>query len=99
VNATKGKAYISITFELSRANMSSMQIRNNHEAMSLLAVVAGFFVAISNPAKKDCDIPIYNTGSIITIQWKILLVNIVKSSKIQVFLNQTERPSGQILID
>jgi hypothetical protein len=58
VKATKGKAYISITREFSRAKVSSIQIRNNHAAISLLAIVNGFLVDISNPAKNDCEIPI-----------------------------------------
>jgi len=68
VKATKGKAYISITLELIRAKTSSMQIRNNQVAIILLAIVNGFFVEINKPAKKDCDIPIYNTGSIFTMK-------------------------------
>jgi hypothetical protein len=67
VNATKGKEYISITFELSNAKRSSMQIRNNHIAISLFAVLKGFFVRTRISAKNDCDIPIYNMGSIFTI--------------------------------
>ena len=44
-----------------------MHIRNSQAAMSLLAVVAGFLVEISNPEKKDWEIPMYNTGSIFTM--------------------------------
>jgi hypothetical protein len=33
-------------------------------AISLLAVVNGFLVEMSRPAKKDCEIPMYKTGSI-----------------------------------
>jgi len=49
------------------AKPSSIQIKNNQAAINRLAIVKGFFVEISNPAKKDCEIPIYNTGSIFTI--------------------------------
>jgi hypothetical protein len=54
--------------EFIRAKINSVQIRNNHVAISLLATVNGFFVEMSNPAKNDCDIPIYNMGSIFTIK-------------------------------
>jgi len=53
VKATNGKAYISITLELIRAKMSSVQIRNNQVAIILFATVNGFFVETNNPAKKD----------------------------------------------
>jgi hypothetical protein len=56
-----------------------VQIRNNQVAINLFATVNGFLVEISNPAKKDCDIPIYNTGSIFTMGIKIYYSNIVKS--------------------
>jgi hypothetical protein len=45
-----------------------MQIINSQAAIRRFAVVSGFFVEISNPAKNDCDIPIYRTGSIPTIK-------------------------------
>jgi hypothetical protein len=60
----KGNEYISITLLLMSADTSSMQIMKSHAAISLLAVVVGFLVEITSPAKKDWDIPIYNTGSI-----------------------------------
>jgi len=58
VKATNGKAYISITRELIRAKISSIQIRKSQAAINLFAAVNGFFVEISNPAKNDCEIPI-----------------------------------------
>jgi hypothetical protein len=67
VNATNGKAYISITLELSSANISSMQIRNNHVAINLLGTVIGLLVETSNPEKNACEMPIYRIGSILTI--------------------------------
>jgi hypothetical protein len=63
-----GKEYISITVLFISAKIISMQIRNSHAAISRLAVLKGFLVEISRPAKKDCDIPIYNTGSIFVIK-------------------------------
>jgi len=42
-------------------------MRNIHAAIKRFATVNGFFVEISNPAKKDWEIPIYNTGSIFGI--------------------------------
>ncbi len=61
---------------LSGQKSSSIQIRNNHAAISLLATVNGFLVDISNPAKNDCEIPIYSTGSIFTImQYSIFFKN------------------------
>jgi hypothetical protein len=36
-----------------RAKIISIHIMNNHAAMTRFAVVVGFFVAMSNPAKKD----------------------------------------------
>jgi hypothetical protein len=51
------------------ANTSSEQIRNNHVAISLFAVVKGFFVDISKPEKKDWEMPIYNMGSMFTIAY------------------------------
>jgi hypothetical protein len=44
-----------------------MQSRKSQAAIILFAVEVGFFVAISKPAKKDCDIPIYKIGSRFTI--------------------------------
>jgi hypothetical protein len=66
--------YISITVLLSSAKINSRQIRNNQAAISLLAVVGGFFVAMINPAKKDWDIPMYNMGSILIIPGTGLLI-------------------------
>lgn len=67
MNETNGKEYISITLELRSAIISSTQIRNNQAAISLLAVEPGFLVSTSIKAKNDCDTPIYNMGSILTI--------------------------------
>ena len=67
VNVMNGKEYISRPVLLISANISSMHIRNSHAAISLLAMVNGFLVAISRPAKKDCDIPIYNRGAIFSM--------------------------------
>jgi hypothetical protein len=53
---------------LSSANINSIQIRNNHVAINLLGIVKGFLVEISNPEKNACEIPIYRTGSILTIR-------------------------------
>jgi hypothetical protein len=55
-----------------RAKIISMPIKNNQAAMSRLAVVNGFFVDISNPEKKDCEIPIYNMGSMLTMKKDII---------------------------
>jgi hypothetical protein len=67
VKATNGKEYISSKVLLIRANASSIHIRNSQAAISLFAIVRGFFVDTSNPAKNDWEIPIYNTGSMLTI--------------------------------
>jgi hypothetical protein len=56
-----------MTLELIRAKISSTHIRKSQAAISLLAVVKGFFVEISKPAKNDCEMPMYSTGSILTI--------------------------------
>jgi hypothetical protein len=64
VNARKGNEYISRTVRLIRAKIISIQKRNTHAVIILLAVVNGLRVARSSPAKNDCVIPIYNTGSI-----------------------------------
>ncbi len=45
-----------------------MQIMKSHAAISLFAVVNGFFVEIRSPEKNDCDIPIYKTGSILIFE-------------------------------
>jgi hypothetical protein len=45
------------------AKIISVQKRNNHAVMILLAVLNGFLVAMRRPAKKDCDMPIYSIGS------------------------------------
>src|SRR5665647_552095 len=58
-----GKAYISSTVWFNRAKIISIQNRNTHAVMIRLAVVKGLLVAISSPAKNDCEIPIYNMGS------------------------------------
>jgi len=42
-------------------------MRNSQAAINLFAVVNGFFVEMSNPEKKDWDIPIYNIGSMLTM--------------------------------
>jgi hypothetical protein len=55
---------------------SSAQIRKSHEAISLFATVKGFFVDINNPEKNDCEIPIYNTGSIFIIDDMIIITQI-----------------------
>jgi hypothetical protein len=68
VKATKGKEYISSNVVLIRADISSIQIRNIHAAISLFAIVNGFLVEISRPEKKDWEIPIYNMGSMFTIK-------------------------------
>ena len=49
------------------AKIRSKKSMNINVAISLLAVVKGLFVAISSPAKKVCEIPIYRIGSIISI--------------------------------
>jgi hypothetical protein len=46
-----------------RAKIISIQKRNTHAVIILLAVVNGLRVARRSPAKNDCVIPIYNTGS------------------------------------
>jgi hypothetical protein len=38
-------------------------------AINLLAVVKGFFVDISNPEKKDWEMPMYNMGSMFTMAY------------------------------
>jgi len=48
--------------------MSSIPIINSHAARSLLAIVIGFLVEIRRPAKNDWEIPIYKTGSILSIR-------------------------------
>jgi len=63
VNVINWNEYISRTLLLIRANISSMQIMNSQAAINLFAMVSGFFVEITSPEKKDCDIPIYKTGS------------------------------------
>ena len=63
MNAMKGNEYISRTVRLIRAKIISMQKRNTHAVIIRLAVVNGLLVAMRSPAKKDCVIPIYNTGS------------------------------------
>ena len=60
--------YISSTLLFIRAKISSMHIMKSHAAINLFAVVTGFFVEISNPEKNDCEIPIYNTGSMFTMK-------------------------------
>jgi hypothetical protein len=52
-----GKEYISITVLLMRAKIISMQIMKSQAAIILLAILLGFFVEISNPAKNDWEIP------------------------------------------
>jgi hypothetical protein len=52
---------------LIRAKISSIQNINNHAAINRFAVLKGLLVEISNPAKKDWEIPTYNTGSIFTM--------------------------------
>ena len=80
MNDTKGKEYISIPLELIKANISSMQIRNTHAASILFAIVAGFFVEMSNPAKKDWDMPIYKYRiNVYHIAELIFISNITKS--------------------
>lgn len=44
-----------------------MQVRKTHAASILFATVYGLFVEMSNPAKKDWEIPIYSIGSIFII--------------------------------
>jgi hypothetical protein len=53
VKDTKGNEYTSMTVEFTSANINSMHIRKTHAARILFAIVAGFFVEMSNPAKKD----------------------------------------------
>ena len=59
--------YISITLLFIKAKNNSIQIKKSQADISLLAVVRGLLVDISRPAKNDCEIPMYNTGSILTI--------------------------------
>jgi hypothetical protein len=40
---------------------------NSHAAINLFAVVTGFLVEINRPEKNDCEIPIYNRGSMFTM--------------------------------
>jgi hypothetical protein len=61
------KEYISRTVLFISAKISSVHIRNNQAAISLFAVVNGFLVEMSSPAKKDWEIPTYKTGSIYSI--------------------------------
>jgi len=46
-----------MTVLFNKAKIISMQMRNSHADISLFAVLNGFLVEISNPAKKDCEIP------------------------------------------
>jgi hypothetical protein len=64
VKVINGKEYISRSVLLIRAKISSRHIKNNHAAIILFATLNGFLVDTSNPAKNDCEIPTYNTGSI-----------------------------------
>lgn len=57
-----------------RAEVSSVQIRNNHAAISRLAVVKGLFVTTSNPEKNDWVMPIYSTGSMFTIEYIVIFI-------------------------
>ncbi len=63
----KGNEYISSTVRFRRAKTSSVQKRKSHAAIRRLAIEKGFLVAMSNPAKNDCEIPIYSTGSMKSI--------------------------------
>jgi hypothetical protein len=67
VREMKGKEYISSTVCFINANIISMQKRKTHAVISLLATVYGRLVAISNPAKNDWEMPIYNMGSMKSI--------------------------------
>jgi hypothetical protein len=64
VKVMNGKEYISSTVLFIRAKISSEHIMNSQVAMILSAMVTGLFVATTRPAKKDCEIPIYNNGTI-----------------------------------
>jgi hypothetical protein len=59
----KGNEYMSRTMRFTRAKIISVQNRNTQAVIIRLAVVKGFRVAIRRPAKNDCVIPIYRTGS------------------------------------
>ena len=58
VSEMNGKAYMSSTVRLIRAKIISVQKRNSHAVMILLAVLNGLLVAIRRPAKNDCEMPI-----------------------------------------
>jgi hypothetical protein len=82
-----GKEYIASTVRFISANIISMQKRNTHAVMILLAVVYGRLVAISSPAKNDWEIPIYSMGSMKSIAMKYS-VNLAKGRKIILFLKE-----------
>jgi hypothetical protein len=62
VKVMNGNEYISRPVLFIRANISSMHIIKSNAAISLPAMVIGFLVATTSPAKNDWDIPIYNNG-------------------------------------
>ena len=87
-----------------RAKIISMQIRNNQVAINLFAVVNGFFVEMINPEKNDCEIPIYNIGSMLTIKkYDIYCSNITKSQEylgiFEAEVGLSKRKSFKILSD
>lgn len=76
----KGNEYMSSTFRLTGANISSMQKMNTHAVMILLAVVHGHLVANRSPAKKDREMPTWSIGSMKSIAL-IIFSKFSKSSK------------------
>ena len=56
MKAMNGNEYMSRTVRLTSAKIISMQKRKTHAVMILSALVKGLRVAISRPAKKDCEI-------------------------------------------